>query len=605
MRRLVMLAVVIGCSQRPAPRTPLATPAPAPSSPVPAPVVSPWPVPVRVMTWTASGIVQVGELPAAPPAQPPATPWYVEPTRTLDATTFARLIVAVRAERVPGLSLRGQPVAPWLGELRDLPDLAALILDDTTVDSAALATIDVALRRLYLAGTLVDDTGIIALAPKQPALEVLDLEDCAIGDAGVAAIAKLSELRALNLGQTRVTDAGSVALAKLGKLEIIDLGRTTVGARAVATIRNLPVREVFLDGTAVGRELASLSVLAPGLERLELSSLASYKPTDADLGWLARAPHLVEVGLSGSRVHDPLVIAIAALPQLRELRVATTPITLAAVKAIAARQDLEEVDLAETPVDDASAAALLAMPRMRVLRLDRTSIGDGALVRPAGPLVELYLSHTRITDAGLAILDAAPDLEALGLGHAQIGDPTIARIAKLRRLHTLVLSRARANREALVELGALHDLERLYLDDTRADDTTLAALAPALHLRVLHLGGSDVSAESLPMLRTLRLLEELTIGDTRMPAAITDVAAWPRLRALSIVGLAVGDAELPALARRTSLETIDLSGTEVRDPKPLVALPRLQLLGLEQTALTPDGLAAVKALKARGVRIVR
>ncbi|HMG52454.1 MAG TPA: hypothetical protein VK601_03205 [Kofleriaceae bacterium] len=612
MRRvgLVGLLGVLGpaaCAGRARPVAVAPAAMPVPIAPAARAAPSPWDgLPVRVMAWTPHGVDQIGELPGELPQPMPAR-WYVEPIARLDEPTLRHLVDVVRGERVPGLSLRNQPVAPWLGALRDLPELGALILDGTGADGAALRAMQLQLTRLYLAHTAIDDAAAAELVERYPGLEALDLEDTAVGDPGARAIAGLAGLHAINLAGTELTDDGGAALGGLAQLEIADLGGTRVGAKTVAALRRLPLHELFLDHTRVRGELATLAVLAPGLVRFEVSNTAHH-PTDQELGWLAGAPQLVEVGVSGSKVHDPLVLALARLPGLRELRVADTEITIAAVRAIAARRDLEEVDLGGTPVDDASAAALLAAPELRILRLDDTSIGDAALAGAPGPrLTQLFLTRTSVGDAGLAVLDQLPRLVALGLGHTAIGDATLARIARLDQLHTLVLSRVAVAPAALAaRLGALRLLERLYLDQTHADDAVLAALGSARdHLRVLHLSGSDVSDDGVAALRELGELDELTVGDTRMHGAIAELSAWPRLRTLSLIGLDVTDRVLPLLAARRSLVTLDLSATEIRDPSPLAALPRLRMLGLAQARLSPAGLAAVKRLAARGVEIVR
>lgn len=602
MHRLALLAIA-ACASAKAPRAPT-TPPPAP---VAAPPVSPWAaVPVRVMTWTAHGTQQIGELPGALPEPMPAR-WYVEPVRPLDEAAFGRLVELVRAEQVPGLSLRNRAVARWLGGLAQLPALEALLLDGSDVDGAALAALDLPLERLYLARTAIDDAAVAAVVARFPALEVLDVDGTAVGDAGARAIAQLAGLRAVNLAATRITDDGGAALGALAQLEIADLGGTRVGAKTVAALRTLPLRELFLDHTQVRGEVATLAPLAPGLVRFDISA-TRHRPTDQELGWLTSAPNLVEIGLSGARVHDRLALALARLPGLREIRLGRTAITVATVRALAARADLEEVDLGHTPVDDASAAALLAAPGMRIVVLDGTPIGDAALAGPAGPrLVELFVSETAIGDAATAFLDRAPQLTALGLGRVQIGDGALERVARLTALRMLRLSGVRASPEALARLAALRELERLYLDDTRADDDVLAALAaqaPGSGLRVLWLAGSDVSEDGLPALRRLGELRELTVGDTRMRGGIADLSAWPQLHTLSLVGLVVGDAELASLAARPSLVALDLSATEIRDPSPLAALPRLRVLGVAQTRLPPAGVAALKRLSARGVEIL-
>lgn len=601
--RLALL-VIAGCAHPAAPVAVAPAAVPVPEAPRARP--SPWQdVPVRVMTWTPHGVQQIGQLPGELP-QPMPAGWYVEPIAKLDEAALGRLVDVVRAEHVPGLSLRNQPVAPWLGALRDLPELGALILDATGADGAALRAMQLSLTRLYLAHTAIDDAAVADLVDRHPGLEALDVEDTAVGDAGARAIAGLRSLHAVNLAGTAITDDGGAALGGLAALEIADLGGTRVGARTVAALSRLPLHELFLDHTRVRGEVATLAPLAPGLVRFDVSS-TTHHPSDAELAWLAGAPHLVELGVSGSRMHDPLALVLARLPALREIRMADTEITGATIQAIAARRDLEEVDLAGTPVDDASAAALLAAPELRILRLDDTPVGDAALAGEPGPrLAELYLTRTAVGDAGLVVLDRLPHLAALGLGHTRIGEATLARIARLGELHTLVLSKVGAGPEALARLGELRLLERLYLDHTRADDAVVAALAPAAaSLRVLHLAGSDVSDAGVAALRMFGELDELTVGDTRIHGAIADLSAWPRLRTLSLTGLDVTDQALPLLAARGSLITLDLSATEIRDPSPLAALPRLRTLGVAQTRLARSGVAALKRLAARGVEIVR
>ena len=601
----VAVPALVGCA-RPVVEPVAPRPEPVPAAPVAAGPVSPWAaLPVRVMTWTPRGVQQIGEWPGEVP-QPMPERWYVEPIGKLDEAALDRLVGLVRSERVPGLSLRNQPVAPWLGALRDLPELGALLLDGTGVDGAALGKMQLSLTRLYLARTAIDDAAVAALVERYPGLEALDVEDTRVGDGGARAIGRLAELRALNVAGTQITDEGGAALGALGKLEIADLGSTRVGRKTIAVLRQLQVRELFLDHTRVRSEVATLATLATRLVRFDVSSTAHH-PTDAELAWLANAPNLVEIGISGAKVHDALALELVKLPGLRELRMAQTSITSATIRAIAERADLEEIDLGDTPVDDASAAAILGAPEMRIVRLDGTPISDAALAgRAGGKLVELYLSRTSIGDRGLAFLDGAPQLTALGLGHTNLGDGGVERIARLAGLRTLVLSNVHVQTEALAKLGALRALERLYLAQVHVTDEVLAALAPARDtLRVLHLAGSDVSEDGLPALRAFGELEELTLGDSRMREGIADLSAWPRLRVLSLIGLDITDKVLPTLAAHPSLAVLDLSATEIRDPSPLAALPRLRTLGIAQNRLSAAGVAAVKRLIARGVEVVR
>ncbi|HLL24784.1 MAG TPA: hypothetical protein VK427_21775, partial [Kofleriaceae bacterium] len=280
MRAVLSVFVVAACGSTPKPRV-----MPPPPEVVAKQAAPRWPVAMRVMTWTHDGVVQVGTLPEAPPTQPPATPWYVEPVRPMDDATFARLVVAMRRERVPGLSLRGQPVtAAWLAQLVDL-DVTALVLDETDIDAAALAEIQLPLTRLYLARTRVDDAAMRWVATHP--LEVIDIEGCAVGDVGLAALAEIATLRALNASSTRITDAGGAMLGKLARLEVVDLGRTEVGIKTIEALASRALSQLFVDKTRVGKAIAKLAAMAPTLVRFDASSLSGYRPTDVDVAWLA------------------------------------------------------------------------------------------------------------------------------------------------------------------------------------------------------------------------------------------------------------------------------------------------------------------------------
>jgi len=565
-------------------------------------------MPMRVMTWTDAGIRQVGTLPDAPPASPPSTPWYVEPTQTVDRAAFDRIVVALREQSIPGLSLRGQSVAALLPLLGDLPSLSALVLDDTDVDGAALASLTVPLRRLYLARTRIDDTAVATLATTWPSLEAIDLEGTPIGDRAAIALSALTALQAINLADTQVGDKGGVALATLPHLAILDLGRTLVGEPTAIALATTRLTQLFLDDTRAGRGVKRLAPLAPTLLRLDLSKPVGYAAADTDVAWLANATQLHELRLSQTRITDATIKLIANLP-LHELSLARTPITNAGIAILASRFLLEELDLADTKIDDAHAAPLFALPALRMLRLDGTAITDAALAvalaTPTANLTELYLSKTRVTDTGLAILDHTPNLTALGLGDTAIDAKTLARIGTLTDLRTLVLSKCTAPPPSLTAIANLTALERLYLDDTNLDDETLATFTALTSLTTLHVANTTITNASLPTLRTYSRLTELTIGDTRVDNAVADLSAWPRLRTLSVMFVRLADADLATLIQARSLRALDLSGTEITTPAPLVALPDLKILGLSKTRLSPAGRASIETLVKRGVEVVR
>ena len=102
----------------------------------------------------------------------------------------------------------------------------------------------------------------------------------------------------------------------------------------------------------------------------------------------------------------------------------------------------------------------------------------------------------------------------------------------------------------------------------------MLAFAGLVELRALHLAGTSVSDVSLPILRGFRHLDELTLGDTRMTKAAINLDSWPQLRTLSLFGLELRDGELPAIVKRSSLVTLDLSATDITTAMAGVFWPR-------------------------------
>jgi hypothetical protein len=57
--------------------------------------------------------------------------------------------------------------------------------------------------------------------------------------------------------------------------------------------------------------------------------------------------------------------------------------------------------------------------------------------------------------------------------------------------------------------------------------------------------------------------------------------------------------------RRSSLVTLDLSATDITDPSPLMAMPKLRILGLSNTLLSPAGQSSVGTFAKKGIEVVR
>ena len=150
---------------------------------------------------------------------------------------------------------------------------------------------------LDLDGTRVTDDGVAwlvkALTESQPPakLRALGLSNTTVGDAGIAALSKLTELEALHVEGTKVTDDGLKSLPP-GLVEL-DLSDTAVTDEGVKTVAGLPkLKTLSVTGTKVTDD--GLNALA-GLTALRFVMVAGSRVTPGGATRFATARPGVEV----------------------------------------------------------------------------------------------------------------------------------------------------------------------------------------------------------------------------------------------------------------------------------------------------------------------
>ena len=176
--------------------------------------------------------------------------------------------------RISDRGLRALKAAPAIEELN------LSFAEQITDEGAATVKGWKHLRRLNLRGTKITDATLEFLSGV-PSLEWLDIGWAQITDTGLDHLASLTNLRHLAMGGNKLTDTSLQFLRQMPQIEYLDLGGTQrtdsglwslqltdAGMQAIASVTEL--RELRLAGTAVtGRGLELLSSLAK-LERLNL-----------------------------------------------------------------------------------------------------------------------------------------------------------------------------------------------------------------------------------------------------------------------------------------------------------------------------------------------
>jgi len=185
------------------------------------------------------------------------------------------------------------------------------------------------LKRVNLRGTKVTDSTLEVLAGL-PGIERLDIGWAQITDAGLEHLSALTNLRWLTMGGNKLTDAALQFLRQMPQIEYLDIGGTQrtdsglwsllltdAGVQAIAGVTEL--RELRLAGTNVtGRALTLLKPLAK-LERLNLQGCKRLR--DDAAATVAQFHQLRVLDLKDSSLSEEAVARIrAALPDCQVIR---------------------------------------------------------------------------------------------------------------------------------------------------------------------------------------------------------------------------------------------------------------------------------------------
>jgi len=472
----------------------------------------------------------------------------------------------LRELRLRQTKIRGRTLGTFT-QLR-LLDASYTPLDDAGMRSLAGMT---QLERLHLRDTLVTDEGLRSLVDLRQ-LEELDLSGARITDAGLAHLKDLTRLKRLNLLGAAVTDEGLAHLAGMTGLEELNLYRSQVTnaglerLAALGSLHHLDVRYTRSTGAGVAalrarRPECKVAFLELGTSRPATPRLPAPRDDKAIAEWVQ--------SLGGK--------ALLKGGRLREVSLASTPITDAQMELLAGLAGIEKLDLAFTEVGDVGARSL------------------GGLAA----LTELDLSHTTLTDRGLEHVAGLRSLRRLSLNETLVGGQGLGHLAGLAALQELNLAGLAVGDDGLRRLAAFSSLERLSLAHSDSTDSGLAHLATLTRLRRLDLTGADIGDRGLAHLGRLASLEDLSLGHGRFTdKGIESLQPLTKLAVLELVRTRVSDRGLESIGKLQNLVRLNLDYTAVSDAglAHLARLERLTELKLNSATVTDAGLAQLKAL---------
>jgi serine/threonine protein kinase/Leucine-rich repeat (LRR) protein len=329
-----------------------------------------------------------------------------------------------------------------LGNLTSLKKLRLVRLDDTSVTDAGLKYLAAikSLTGLLVWGTAITGLGFDAFPPDSQ-LESLEFGGAQVNDRGLAAIAKLQNVRNLCLHCVKeVSDDGLAVLKRMPNLSGLNLNGTDITNRAFATLN----------------ELTKLKSL--GLNNTRVSEVK-----------LAKLESLEYLGLADTAVNDQSMDAVSAIVTLQALDLSHTGVTDAGLKHLAGFKVLRTLFLCETGITDAGLEATSEFPELWELVLGRCKHISGAGLKhvPTEKLARLALNDTAFTSEAMPQLLRFKNLEMLNLSGTKVKDDDIRQLAALAKLTALRLERTQVTDVGLRSLEGIKSLKELDLRGTK------------------------------------------------------------------------------------------------------------------------------------------
>lgn len=200
-----------------------------------------------------------------------------------------------------------------------------------------------------------------------------------------------------------------------------------------------------------------------------------------------------------------------------------------------------------------------------------------------GPVSESHME--RWATKTLGHHDETP-VTFVGIVNSKVTKSDIARIGRLKHLHSLDLEGCDVSPAALVAISHLN-LAGLHLPSTNVDDNAIATICQMSSLCELDLSSTAVTAEGFDDLQQLKQLTALFLDDTHI-SNLSPLSSLTTLKCLRLGNTQVTD--LSPLANLSRLRELFVHNTEVKDLSPLRELTELQHLGVWGTPacdLTP------------------
>lgn len=373
------------------------------------------------------------------------------------------------------------------------------------------------------------DDARLALLPKYPEIESLEIFGDKMSDEGLKHLKSLPRLQTLFIGAKSVTAAGLENIRDSRTIKELGLASQAIDAKTAAIIASLPKLEALRFNSC------DLDAEAwKTLEKLPIREFQFRSGGPADLAPLKNFKNLESVILKGSLLVNALE-SLEGKTTIRKLDAQQVTLTTEGVRALGTLTGLIELSFQYMPLPPKAIPELAKVNKLRTLSLGSDQ-GDADLksLKTLKQVQVLHLHSTKLSREGTTELRKA------------MPNTVVNRFGSKYTIEELEGIASNVDTDAA---GMVTEVEMVCRK--RATDAKLVQLRPFPTIETLRLfGGSDLTDEGLKELKFLPNLRVLELGSSVITeGGLKTLAELPNLKELEIQTGKVGREAIEAFRK--------------------------------------------------------
>lgn len=322
-----------------------------------------------------------------------------------------------------------------------------------------------------------------------------------------------------------------------------------------------------------------------------------------DFPRLLEIPTVQSVSMTGPKATHERIVALAALRNLKSLRLDLSGANDASVANISKFAKLEDLNLDGCSISDAALSSIASSLTIKRLRLAKTNISDAGLaqIKNLTQLELLDISDCdQVTSAGLVHLQGLTKLRNLSLGGPGITDAGMPSLRNLTNMVSISFKECSITDASFEALAGMTKLKEFDIYKTPAGNNALRILSQGREMTKLKLRGSGVTNQGLiDHIAKFESVTSIDLGETETDdKALVAISKMKKLEDLNLLRTKVTNAGVASLAS-LKLKRLNLDDIQAIDDGVVIHIAKMQsleFLHLGKTSITDAGVRGLSSL---------